>query len=269
MPSQTLNLLHVFRSRALLNSHYRWKTTMFFCWGARFAASSFCLYYNSARSVQMRHNYIISCLQINVRRTHSLFRPLQDISVKITQWNFIHVSQLGTASTTASKSTSTPKPEFAMFLSPRIKMRQWANDSLCLPTFFNFYLMATLTDKLLKRALSNVFKPTQITFANRTPTTDTQRVQLSNGPKEGAEIPEPEDNQNKTNQLKKVFKEYGAVGVSFHIGISVISLGIFYVALSRLVCQLRDPGRADRSLRLLVAVLGLALLGVPLLSLRS
>ncbi|XP_062853674.1 protein FAM210B, mitochondrial isoform X3 [Trichomycterus rosablanca] len=57
-------------------------------------------------------------------------------------------------------------------------------------------------------------------------------VQLSNGPKEGAEIPEPEDNQNKTNQLKKVFKEYGAVGVSFHIGISVISLGIFYVALS-------------------------------------
>uniref|UniRef100_A0A8V0YR93 Family with sequence similarity 210 member B n=1 Tax=Gallus gallus TaxID=9031 RepID=A0A8V0YR93_CHICK len=38
---------------------------------------------------------------------------------------------------------------------------------------------------------------------------------------------------NKSQQLKQVFKQYGAVGVSFHVGISLISLGIFYVAVSR------------------------------------
>ncbi|NXC99258.1 F210B protein, partial [Certhia familiaris] len=37
---------------------------------------------------------------------------------------------------------------------------------------------------------------------------------------------------NKSQQLKHVFKEYGAVGVSFHVGISLISLGIFYLAVS-------------------------------------
>lgn len=46
--------------------------------------------------------------------------------------------------------------------------------------------------------------------------------------------PEPEENKpNKTQQLKKVFKEYGAVGVSFHVGISLMSLGMFYVLISR------------------------------------
>ncbi|XP_017264044.1 protein FAM210B, mitochondrial [Kryptolebias marmoratus] len=45
--------------------------------------------------------------------------------------------------------------------------------------------------------------------------------------------PEPEERKlNKTQQLKKVFKEYGAVGVSFHIGISLMSLGMFYVLIS-------------------------------------
>ncbi|KAM4622699.1 protein FAM210B, mitochondrial [Discoglossus pictus] len=45
----------------------------------------------------------------------------------------------------------------------------------------------------------------------------------------------PNDNgkkPNKTQQLKKVFKEYGAVAVSFHVGISLVSLGIFYVIVS-------------------------------------
>ncbi|KAI9548822.1 hypothetical protein NQZ68_003356 [Dissostichus eleginoides] len=37
---------------------------------------------------------------------------------------------------------------------------------------------------------------------------------------------------NKTQQLKKVFKEYGAVGVSFHIGMSLMSLGMFYLLVS-------------------------------------
>ncbi|KAK7155897.1 hypothetical protein R3I93_010537 [Phoxinus phoxinus] len=37
---------------------------------------------------------------------------------------------------------------------------------------------------------------------------------------------------SRTQQLRKVFKEYGAVGVSFHIGISLVSLGIFYLSVS-------------------------------------
>ncbi|XP_039199210.1 protein FAM210B, mitochondrial [Crotalus tigris] len=37
---------------------------------------------------------------------------------------------------------------------------------------------------------------------------------------------------NKSHQLKKIFKEYGAVGVTFHIGISLISLGMFYLVVS-------------------------------------
>ncbi|XP_075757278.1 protein FAM210B, mitochondrial isoform X2 [Pelodiscus sinensis] len=53
----------------------------------------------------------------------------------------------------------------------------------------------------------------------------------------GKEITDPSDEDekkpNKSQQLKKVFKEYGAVGVSFHIGISLMSLGIFYLAVSR------------------------------------
>ncbi|XP_076969652.1 protein FAM210B, mitochondrial [Tamandua tetradactyla] len=41
-----------------------------------------------------------------------------------------------------------------------------------------------------------------------------------------------ERKQSKSQQLKKIFKEYGAVGVSLHIGISLISLGIFYMVIS-------------------------------------
>ncbi|XP_029948424.1 protein FAM210B, mitochondrial [Salarias fasciatus] len=49
----------------------------------------------------------------------------------------------------------------------------------------------------------------------------------------GPEDPEPEGGKpSKTQQLKKVFKEYGAVGVSFHIGISLMSLGMFYLLIS-------------------------------------
>ncbi|XP_064162363.1 protein FAM210B, mitochondrial [Anguilla rostrata] len=49
----------------------------------------------------------------------------------------------------------------------------------------------------------------------------------------GPEGPEPEEPKpNKTQQLKKVFKEYGAVGVSFHVGISLLSLGMCYLAIS-------------------------------------
>ncbi|XP_003253006.2 protein FAM210B, mitochondrial [Nomascus leucogenys] len=41
-----------------------------------------------------------------------------------------------------------------------------------------------------------------------------------------------EKKQSKTQQLKKIFQEYGTVGVSLHIGISLISLGIFYMIVS-------------------------------------
>ncbi|XP_038872642.1 uncharacterized protein LOC120065649 isoform X2 [Salvelinus namaycush] len=47
------------------------------------------------------------------------------------------------------------------------------------------------------------------------------------------ELPEPEeDKPSKTQQLKKIFKEYGAVGVSFHICMSLMSLGMFYLTVS-------------------------------------
>ncbi|XP_059935027.1 protein FAM210B, mitochondrial [Mesoplodon densirostris] len=41
-----------------------------------------------------------------------------------------------------------------------------------------------------------------------------------------------EKKQSKSQQLKKIFQEYGAVGVSLHIGISLISLGMFYMVVS-------------------------------------
>ncbi|CAH6776721.1 protein FAM210B, mitochondrial [Phodopus roborovskii] len=37
---------------------------------------------------------------------------------------------------------------------------------------------------------------------------------------------------SKSQQLKVVFQEYGAVGVSLHIGVSLVSLGIFYTVVS-------------------------------------
>lgn len=42
-----------------------------------------------------------------------------------------------------------------------------------------------------------------------------------------------EKKQSKSQQLKKVFQEYGAIGVSLHIAVSLVSLGMFYVIVSR------------------------------------
>ncbi|KAI7808185.1 protein FAM210B, mitochondrial [Triplophysa rosa] len=53
---------------------------------------------------------------------------------------------------------------------------------------------------------------------------------LSSG--SSAQGPGSDEKPSKAQQLRKVFKEYGAVGVSFHIGISLMSLGIFYSAVS-------------------------------------
>ncbi|KAF6087988.1 family with sequence similarity 210 member B [Phyllostomus discolor] len=41
-----------------------------------------------------------------------------------------------------------------------------------------------------------------------------------------------EKKQSKSQQLKKVFREYGAVGVGLHVGISLVSLGMFYLLVS-------------------------------------
>lgn len=38
---------------------------------------------------------------------------------------------------------------------------------------------------------------------------------------------------NRAQRLKMVFKEYGAVGASFHICISLTFLGMFYLLISR------------------------------------
>ncbi|XP_006881714.1 PREDICTED: protein FAM210B [Elephantulus edwardii] len=39
-------------------------------------------------------------------------------------------------------------------------------------------------------------------------------------------------NLSKSQQLKKIFQEYGAVGVSLHITVSLVSLGCFYAVVS-------------------------------------
>ncbi|XP_004586155.2 protein FAM210B, mitochondrial [Ochotona princeps] len=48
----------------------------------------------------------------------------------------------------------------------------------------------------------------------------------------GSSVSAGESKQTKAQQLKKIFQEYGAVAVSLHIGISLISLGLFYMVVS-------------------------------------
>ncbi|KAM4691973.1 protein FAM210B, mitochondrial [Rhinophrynus dorsalis] len=74
--------------------------------------------------------------------------------------------------------------------------------------------------------------------------TSTRILSASSPGKDAPQIPSDPDSRqasdpaddnkkpNKTKQLKQVFKEYGAVAVSFHVGISLVSLGIFYVIVS-------------------------------------
>ncbi|XP_071966779.1 protein FAM210B, mitochondrial [Engystomops pustulosus] len=54
------------------------------------------------------------------------------------------------------------------------------------------------------------------------------------GTSEPSGVPTDPDGQkpSKTQQLKRVFKEYGGVAVAFHVGISLVSLGIFYGLVS-------------------------------------
>ncbi|XP_012583925.1 PREDICTED: protein FAM210B [Condylura cristata] len=57
---------------------------------------------------------------------------------------------------------------------------------------------------------------------------DPGRGTAATGPRASSAEQQP----SKTQQLRKVFQEYGAVGVSFHIGVSLVSLGIFYTVVS-------------------------------------
>ncbi|KAM6319515.1 protein FAM210B, mitochondrial [Podargus strigoides] len=64
-------------------------------------------------------------------------------------------------------------------------------------------------------------------------TASTSTKDEDGSPEKAATDPSGENKKlNKSQQLKQVFKEYGAVGVSFHVGISLVSLGIFYLAVS-------------------------------------
>ncbi|XP_054996062.1 protein FAM210B, mitochondrial [Sorex araneus] len=42
----------------------------------------------------------------------------------------------------------------------------------------------------------------------------------------------PERKPSRSQQLKQLFQEYGAVGVGLHIGVSLASLGVFYTVVS-------------------------------------
>ncbi|KAG7267095.1 hypothetical protein CRUP_011201 [Coryphaenoides rupestris] len=63
------------------------------------------------------------------------------------------------------------------------------------------------------------------------PSTSPSSSSSSSSPSSSSAGPEG-GGPSKAQQLKKVFKEYGAVGVSFHICMSLMSLGMFYLLVS-------------------------------------
>ncbi|KYO42063.1 protein FAM210B [Alligator mississippiensis] len=58
------------------------------------------------------------------------------------------------------------------------------------------------------------------------------REKDTKGSPESIDPSDKDKKPDKSQQLKRVFKEYGAVGVSFHVGMSLVSLGIFYLVVS-------------------------------------
>ncbi|XP_017337805.1 protein FAM210B, mitochondrial [Ictalurus punctatus] len=212
---------------------------MFVSRGVR-CASSF-TYYKLTGSVQVTvnkpraavgavHNSsIISCSQVCTHRVCVLpAGALQEKYVRSTTCK--HVSPAVTAGKSASR---------LGFISPFSWRSQDRNTNNRLHSSKSLFCLGTetciigsSTNKLLSSALSTVSKQKQADWMRTDPATQVQKVLLSKSSQAGAEKPEPEEKRNKTEELKKVFKEYGAVGVSFHIGISIISLGIFYTAVS-------------------------------------
>ncbi|XP_014021444.2 uncharacterized protein [Salmo salar] len=93
----------------------------------------------------------------------------------------------------------------------------------------NHRLYPTLTVQM-RPFSSDAVAPNRVEIADHK-VDQTPKQASVKGPEE-PEVPEPEDKPSKTQQLKKIFKEYGAVGVSFHICMSLMSLGMFYLAVS-------------------------------------
>lgn len=46
---------------------------------------------------------------------------------------------------------------------------------------------------------------------------------------------EPKKEMTKKEQLKRAFKDYGSTVIVFHVGMSLVSLGMFYTLVSRYV----------------------------------
>lgn len=51
----------------------------------------------------------------------------------------------------------------------------------------------------------------------------------------GVDKEEPKKEMTKKEQLKRAFKDYGSTVIVFHVGMSLVSLGMFYTLVSRYV----------------------------------
>uniref|UniRef100_A0A2K5N798 DUF1279 domain-containing protein n=1 Tax=Cercocebus atys TaxID=9531 RepID=A0A2K5N798_CERAT len=76
--------------------------------------------------------------------------------------------------------------------------------------------------------------PPPLTLVLLPPRPDAQLRDLSQATETtGSRVSRTEEKkQSKSQQLKKIFQEYGTVGVWLYTGISLISLGIFYMVVS-------------------------------------
>ncbi|XP_026989439.1 protein FAM210B, mitochondrial [Tachysurus fulvidraco] len=199
---------------------------MFLCRGRRSVVPSSFSFCNLAGSVQVATNTpqdaiwslhnssIISGCQVRAKGAMIQGEPGNTNMYKYPAWAaYESVSMFG----------------FILPFSWRIK-DGFTNERLHSPK--SFYCLGPQTCIIRSSASTNAPKQPEAECTKGGATAQVNKVMLSKSPHGGAEKPEPEEKQNKTKQLKKVFQEYGAVGVSFHIGISLISLGIFYIAVS-------------------------------------
>ncbi|XP_053355357.1 protein FAM210B, mitochondrial isoform X2 [Clarias gariepinus] len=211
---------------------------MFLCRGAKsFATSSFSYYF--ARSVQvttnkmqvaLRNSSIISCSQVRHRganNDYNLCVPSEMLlHTSVGSNKYKYVSHDWTACKSVSSLGSILPFSWRSASLNTTDQLNLPNSLSCLGA--DTRIIHFSTQKLLLSALSNAPNQKQANWTQGEPVTEVPKS--SQG---GAEKPDPEEKQDKTKQLKRVFKEYGAVGVSFHVGISLISLGIFYIAVSR------------------------------------
>ncbi|XP_072540029.1 protein FAM210B, mitochondrial [Salminus brasiliensis] len=152
---------------------------------------------------------------------------LENDFVKRTEFEFTSgkLTQAQSVSVFTSKLVSTTVSEFTTFRFPRMRTSRKTSDDVSLNVPGYFFM-----DKVPSGASSSSQK--QATWTKDEPTIEVKKVQPTKISQGGGEDSGPEKKQTKTKQLKMMFKEYGAVGVSFHIGTSLISLGIAYLALS-------------------------------------